>query len=100
MPATHDLKVPAGTYTKDGEEKTKWKTVGVLGKKNDGKPFMCLDPTVNLAGFPRDDDGPVWVQMFKREPREESASAPQPQTSGAALDDDIPFMRVGREGMF
>lgn len=47
--------IAAGKYTgKDGVEKTSWKEIGVIMTSQAGKDFVLLDPTVNLAGFPRE----------------------------------------------
>lgn len=44
-----------GKYTdKKGNEKTSWKEVGVIMTSAKGGEFCLLDPTVNLAGFPRE----------------------------------------------
>ena len=48
-----NLSVANGTYEKDGQTKTRWVNIGKIMSK-DGKEFMLLDPTINLAGFPRD----------------------------------------------
>lgn len=47
------LSVANGQYVKDGQTKTRWVSVGVILEK-DGKEFMLIDPTVNFAGFPRE----------------------------------------------
>ena len=43
-----------GTYQKDGQTKTVWKEIGVIMTSAKGGEFCLLDPTVNLAGFPRE----------------------------------------------
>ena len=48
-----NLSVANGTYTKDGQEKTRWVNVGKILEK-DGKEFMLIDPLVNFAAFPRE----------------------------------------------
>lgn len=48
-----NLSVANGTYEKDGQQKTRWVNIGKILEK-DGKEFMLLDPTINLAGFPRE----------------------------------------------
>jgi len=47
------LAVANGSYTKDGQEKTRWVNVGVILEKN-GKEFALIDPTINFAAFPRE----------------------------------------------
>ena len=48
------LAVANGTYQKDGQEKTRWVNIGIINTKSDGKEYMLLDPTINLAGFQRE----------------------------------------------
>ncbi len=49
------IMIANGTYkNKQGEEKTSWKEVGVIMTSAKGGEFCLLDPTVNLAGFPRE----------------------------------------------
>ena len=48
------LSVANGTYTKDGQQKTSWVNVGVIGTSQNGKEYMLIDPTINFAGFPRE----------------------------------------------
>lgn len=50
------LAVANGSYTNsNGEQKTKWVSVGVIGMSQNGKEYMLIDPTINFAGFPRED---------------------------------------------
>jgi len=48
------LAIANGKYQKDGVEKTRWVNIGVIGVGSNGKEYMMLDPTINLAGFARD----------------------------------------------
>ena len=48
------LAIANGKYQKDGQEKTRWVNVGVIGVGSNGKEYMMLDPTINLAGFARE----------------------------------------------
>ena len=48
-----NLSVANGTYTKDGQDKTRWVNIGKIIEK-DGKEFMLIDPTINFAAFPRE----------------------------------------------
>ena len=71
------LSVANGTYTKDGQEKTRWVNVGVIGVSQNGKEYMLIDPTINFAGFPREEGKDmVMVGMF-----EEQANNQQPQNN-------------------
>jgi hypothetical protein len=76
MKRTHNLKVANGKYTKDGDEKTRWLTIGAL-LQGDGKMKLKLD-TIPISEF----DG--WVQCFPVEDR--------PQQAGdQGFNDDVPF---------
>lgn len=62
-------------YTnKNGEVKAIWRQVGLMGNK-DGRDYMMLDPTVNLAGFKRDGDM-LFVSIFEDKPRENAQVEP------------------------
>ncbi len=86
------LSVANGTYTaQDGSTKTKWVSVGVILEK-DGKEYMLIDPTINFAGFPREQGrDKVMVGIFKdtqnnnhqqqqyNQPQQNNYNAPQQQ---------------------
>ena len=44
------LSAVVGEYTKDNQQKAEWANIGVIGIGKNGKEYMLLDPTVNLAG--------------------------------------------------
>jgi len=49
------IMIANGQYKdKQGQMKTSWKEVGVIMTSAKGGEFCLLDPTVNLAGFPRE----------------------------------------------
>lgn len=48
------LAIANGKYIKDGVEKTRWVNIGTINTTAEGKEYMLLDPTINLAGFPRE----------------------------------------------
>ena len=55
-----------GKYMKDGQEKTRWVNIGIIGVSQNGKEYMMLDPTINLAGFKREDGRDmVMVSIFE-----------------------------------
>lgn len=89
MPKKYDVVAITGTYQKDGQDKPKYKNVGMIAEKN-GKFYLKLDHMVTLH-----DDGHVihWFQLY--EPKQKQAtqqSAPQNETKpDADFDDDIPF---------
>ena len=48
------ISIANGTYIgQDGQQKTNWVKVGVIGVSQNGKEYVLLDPTVNLAAFRR-----------------------------------------------
>lgn len=47
---TKRLSAVVGEYTKDGQQKAEWANVGVIITGKNGKEYVLLDPTVNLAG--------------------------------------------------
>jgi len=49
------LAVANGSYVKDGVQKTSWVNVGVIGTSQAGKEYCLIDPTINFAGFPREE---------------------------------------------
>ena len=50
------ISIANGTYIgQDGQQKTNWVKVGVIGVSQNGKEYVLLDPTVNLAAFKRED---------------------------------------------
>lgn len=70
--------VANGTYTKDGQEKTSWKQVGMIGTSQSGKEFVLLDPTVNLAGFTREAGKDMLIcSVFEDQPKQQNYQQPQ-----------------------
>ena len=79
-----------GKYVKDGQEKTSWKEVGVIMTSQAGKEFVLLDPTVNLAGFPREEGKDrVIASIFDDKPQQMQQQSqygtPQPQAPVAPI---------------
>lgn len=94
-----NLVVAVEKYTNSqGEEKTKWLTIGQL-HEHDGREYITLDRTVNLSGIPpaRKQDGSVDYRVFAQlfEPRSSGQQKKEPSGGDAGFDDDIPFMRLG-----
>ena len=92
------IMIASGKYTaKDGTEKSKWVEVGVIMTSQGGNEFVLLDPTVNLAGFPREaGKDKLIASIFGDRPQQQRA--PQAAPNGAPnrapieIDDDqIPF---------
>jgi hypothetical protein len=49
------ISIANGNYIdRDGNQKANWVKVGVIGTSANGKEYVLLDPTINLAGFTRD----------------------------------------------
>ena len=73
----------AGTYTVDGQEKTRWFPMGTLFKKDDGNLVIKLD------GVPLGTDFNGWVNLFDfDDDGAKQAPAPKP---AASVDEDLPF---------
>lgn len=88
MPKKYDIVAITGTYQKDGQDKARYKNVGVVIEK-DGKFSIKLESLVTVH-----DDGHIvqWFQLFEPKPK----SAPQPSAQphhipDGDFDDDIPF---------
>jgi hypothetical protein len=80
------LAVANGSYQKDGQEKTRWVNVGVIGVSQNGKEYMLIDPTINFAAFPREEGKDmVMVGIFEEQNNQsggnnqKSYQAPQQQ---------------------
>ena len=92
-----DLTVKTGSYTnRDGEEKGRYKNVGVVMEGNDGGMFLLLDRTFNPAGVGEGET--CLVSMFEPKPRQQSQQHQEPQAGygtpadGPPIDDSIvPF---------
>ena len=97
MNRTHNLKVPNGTYTVEGVEKTRWLTVG--GLIADGDKLK-----IKLDAMPVSAEWDGWIQAFEVEDRPTAngggypskpshrAAPPQPyEPRPGDLNDDLPF---------
>ena len=80
------IMIANGKYVKDGQEKSKWVEVGVIMTSQNGNEFVLLDPTVNLAGFPREAGKDKLIASIfddaNQQPRQQQQSqygTPQPQ---------------------
>ena len=82
MKRTHTLKVAGGTYKKDGQEKTRWLTIG--GLLRDGDKIKLKLDAVPVGEF----NG--WVEVFPVEENPSYGVAPQ-SNAGDPFDDDIGF---------
>ncbi len=90
MPITHDIVAITGTYQKEGQDKPRYKNVGVVIEK-DGKRYIKLDSLVTI----HDDGHPVnFFSIFEKEARQSPASQYAPSEKAPAYDfpdDDLPF---------
>lgn len=63
---THNMCVAVGKYTKDGQEKTNWETVGARWVKDDGGVFFTMKKTFNPAGVPTEPDKKdIFINMME-----------------------------------
>jgi hypothetical protein len=99
MPKIKDIAVVVGTYTKNGKETFKWKTVGAL-IENNGKQYIMLDRTFNPAGVyvesGREGSDQCVLSLFdpKGDNGYEPAAKSQPKKSSFQypdIDPDEPF---------
>lgn len=81
-----------GAYTdRNGQEKKRWVKVGDL-HEHDGRQYITLEATVNLAGLERKEgETRIFCNLFDPEPRGGQPSRPTPRAAAPAPDDDIPF---------
>jgi len=86
-----NLCVANGAYTKDGQEKTRWVTVGHLHESQDGKEYITLDRHINLAGLEhKEGETRVFANLFSVQSDRQSSSGGQ-RTPPARGGDDIPY---------
>ncbi len=89
MKKLKDLAVSTGSYTKDGQEKKRWRTVGALMDDDKGGQFIFIDRAFNPAGVPfKDGNESILVSMFDPKGQAESTQAPVQQ---AEPTEDVPF---------
>ncbi len=75
------IMIANGQYTaKDGQQKTNWVKVGMVGVSGAGKEYILLDPTINLAGFPRDPGKDMIIcSVFEDQPQQGQPQGQQQQ---------------------
>ena len=81
-----ELAVVKSTYEKNGETKKVWMNIGQV-HEHEGREYITLDPTVNLAALPRKQgDDRLFVSMFEPKQKEhKQANKP------VDIDSEIPF---------
>jgi len=90
MKKVKDLAVKTGSYTKDGQEKGKWRNIGALMQDDKGGQFIFIDRAFNPAGIPfKEGSESIMVSMF--DPK--SGGQQQEPAPVARVEDtsDIPF---------
>lgn len=75
------LAVANGQYQNaQGETKTRWVNVGVIGTSQNGKEYMLIDPTINFAAFTREEGKDmVMVGIFEEQQTNQQQGYQQPQ---------------------
>lgn len=100
----YDIKVKVGSYTKAGQTKAVYKTIGTILPGDNGHPFMLLDAAYLsmqlLALANPDNKDKIVCSMFEpyseqRKPTEYSANFSSPNERSVVkeeiIDDEIPF---------
>ena len=74
------ISVANGNYIgQDGQQKTNWVKVGVIGQSANGKEYVLLDPTVNLAAFHRDEGKDMVMCTVYDDSQQQQQGYQQPQ---------------------
>lgn len=81
--------------TKNGEEKTRWTTVGQLFIKDDGKMTVKFNEYINPMAF-CNDKGEVWFNVFEK--KEKDGAAPKEADPFPAAKTDQMSEQVKEEG--
>lgn len=85
MKAIKRLVAANGKYMKDGQEKTRWQTIGKMLKRDDGTVTLKLD-SLPIGDW----DG--WISVFDLEEQQQRQPEPQPEVkSYEEFENDIPF---------
>lgn len=84
MTILKNLVVKNGSYTKNGEEKHRYLTIGQVHEGTNGS-YITLDAHINLAALPRK-DGDTRVMVSLYDPRRDDE---QPQKRPAPTKDDF-----------
>lgn len=87
----YDVVAIVGSYTdRNGQEKLKYKNVGMVNESDKGLSIMIDTPVVI------DDEGKVvkWFKLYEPKPKTQNAA------SGGDLSDGIPFRQLTNEYCF
>lgn len=92
----YDVTVVTGTYTKDGEQKSRYENVGSVWQGDNGQ-YMVMKRTFNPAGVPfKEGSDSIFLSMFEPKDGQQQQQVPQRQKSAARPqqrtdDSDVPF---------
>jgi peptide methionine sulfoxide reductase MsrA len=98
----YDVAVKTGTYTKDGQEKSRFENVGAVWSGDNGH-YLVMKRTFNPAGVPfKEGSDSIFLSLF--EPRDDQQQGqgqgqqrgqqqtrPQQQSRDSFQDSDVPF---------
>lgn len=78
---THDICIKVGEYEKDGQKKSRTRTIGRLMKSDDGHPFIllnaeCLSTQLFALSRKKGDDS-VILSCFEAEAKQPPREAPE-----------------------
>jgi len=92
---TFNLAVKSGTYTQNGQNKFRYKTIGKVLKNDDGDEMLIIDRTFNPAGALQDKGDGVVLYRFeendKDRARQRGDIPPARSQTQQEFEDDIPF---------
>lgn len=75
-----EIIIPTGTYQKqDGTQGTNWTKIGIINTSSNGKEYALLDPTINLAGFEREQGKNMVMCSVVEKQQNQQQGQPQPQ---------------------
>lgn len=91
----YDVAVKTGSYVKNGEEKSRYETVGTIWEGDNG-PYLVMKRTFNPAGVPfKDGSDSIFLSLFEPRQDDQQPKQQQGQRRQAPADDiptdDIPF---------
>ena len=89
MSKIYDLAVKTGSYTNhQGDEKSKWKTIGSIIETKNGGKVILIDRTFNPAGVPVEyGKDSIMISMFEPKQKESQAGS----QGSPYNDDEIPY---------
>lgn len=91
------IMIANGTYkTREGQDKTNWVKLGMIGVSQNGKEYVLLDPTINLAAFKEQGKDMIMCSVFEDQQRQQTGmNSPVQHTQYRQpindQDDGLPF---------